>query len=245
MITKKSNSSLSYDFFSGESILFDKALNRTSFQVVYDVRKITKVKKVGHAGTLDPKASGLLIVCTGRKTKKISSFQELGKTYTGSFILGKTTPSMDSETEPDSEKPFSHISEEHLDEARMTFIGEIEQIPPMYSAVNYGGKKLYKLARKGKVVKRKPRKIQIYEFQITKVDLPEIFFKIVCSKGTYIRVIAHDFGEKLGCGAYLGSLRRTHIGDFSVADAFSMDEFRKFYGDLNLIEPSPKVLFET
>ncbi|MDP2302241.1 MAG: tRNA pseudouridine(55) synthase TruB [Ignavibacteria bacterium] len=243
MITKQSNNSSELNFEIGESILFDKPLNRTSFQVVYDLRKIIKVKKVGHAGTLDPKATGLLIICTGKKTKEITKFQDLQKTYTGTFTIGKTTQSMDSETEFENELPFEHYKEAEILSVRNSFLGEIEQIPPMYSAVNYGGEKLYKLARKGKTVHREPRKITVYQFEITKIDLPEIHFKIDCSKGTYIRVIAHDFGQKLGCGAYLSSLRRTKIGDYSVENAFSINEFREFYSGINHTSTKTEVSF--
>lgn len=243
MITKQSNNSSELNFETGESILFDKPLNRTSFQIVYELRKIIKVKKVGHAGTLDPKATGLLIICTGKKTKEITKFQDLQKTYTGTFTIGKTTPSMDSETGFENELPFEHYKEDEILSVRNSFLGEIEQIPPMYSAVNYGGEKLYKLARKGKTVHRESRKITVYQFEITKIDLPEIHFRIDCSKGTYIRVIAHDFGQKLGCGAYLSSLRRTKIGDYSVENAFSINEFREFYSGINHTSTKTEVSF--
>jgi len=224
MITKETTNFSGLDFAAGEAILIDKPLHYTSFQAVYHVRKSVKVKKVGHAGTLDPRASGLLIICTGKKTKEITSFQDQEKTYTGTITLGKTTPSMDSETEFSEIKPIDGITTEQILTARDSFIGETLQIPPMYSAVKFQGKNLYKYARKGKTVEREPRKINITRFEIS-VNLPEISFEIDCSKGTYIRVIADDFGKKLGCGAYLSSLRRTKIGNHSVEDALSLDEF--------------------
>lgn len=229
MITRKTANTSDFDFQLGEILLYDKPINKTSFQAVYDVRKITKVKKVGHAGTLDPRATGVLIICTGKKTKEISSFQDMDKTYTGAFTLGFETASMDSETVPEHFKPFEHITLETMNEIKESFLGEIEQIPPMFSAVNHNGKKLYKLARKGITVERAPRLINVHEFEITEVNLPVVKFMIRCSKGTYIRVMAHDFGKKLGCGAYLSELRRTKIGEFSVDDAFSKEEFKNFY----------------
>jgi tRNA pseudouridine 55 synthase len=226
MITKETIDFSGLDFSIGESILIDKPLNYSSFQAVYHVRKAINVKKVGHAGTLDPKASGLLIICTGKKTKEITSFQDLGKTYTGTFTLGKTTPSMDIETEFDEIKPIDGITEEMIFETGKTFLGETFQVPPMYSAVKFQGKSLYKYARKGKLIEREPRKINLTKFNIT-VAFPEVHFEIECSKGTYIRVIADDFGRKLGCGAYLSSLRRTKIGNFSVENALSVAEFEE------------------
>lgn len=217
------------DFSEGEIILIDKPFGPTSFQVVSKIRKITGVKKVGHSGTLDPKASGLMIVCTGRKTKEMDRFINLNKTYSGIIRLGFTSPSMDTETEC-SELPLPEVlDEKKILEVRDNFLGEIEQIPPMYSAVKINGKKLYNLARKGKSIERKPRKIFIERFKIEKIDLPDIHFTITCSKGTYIRVIADDFGKKLSTGGILVELRRTGIGEFQVDDAIKIDLFSSLF----------------
>lgn len=235
MITSKAIDLKHIDYSAGQVILIDKEKGKSSFNVVYRVRKIVGVKKVGHAGTLDPAATGLMIVCIGRaKTKEIYKYQDLDKVYTGTIELGKRTPSMDAETEVIEEKDFSYITSEMLEETRKSFLGDIEQIPPMYSALKQNGKRLYKLARKGEEVKRKPRSITIFEFDITRVKLPEIDFKIKCSKGTYIRVIADDFGKKLECGGYLKALRRESIGEYSVDDAFTIDDFQR----LNEVEKS-------
>ena len=231
MITKQTSDFSTVNFVSGEALLIDKPLHWSSFKVIHKLRQIISEKKIGHAGTLDPLATGLLIICTGKMTKQISTFQDLQKTYTGTFTLGGVTASMDSEMEVTDLKPFNLITEEEIYTAKKLFEGEIEQIPPMYSAVNYGGKKLYELARKGKTVERSSRNITIYNFSITKIDLPEIYFEITCSKGTYIRVLAHDLGEKLGCGAYLSGLRRTAIGNFSVSDALTVEEFSEKYSE--------------
>jgi tRNA pseudouridine55 synthase len=222
------------DFLSGQVLLIDKPLEWTSFQVVnklrwairqeFDIKKI----KVGHAGTLDPLASGLLILCTGKFTKRIDTFQAQEKTYTGSFTLGATRPSYDMETEIDSEYPIDHISEADLERVRLSFCGEIDQVPPIFSALKKDGKKLYELAREGKTTEIPSRKITIFEFKLTSVDLPVVRFEVKCSKGTYIRSLAHDFGKALSSGAYLSELRRIEIGDFKVADAESIEEFLKF-----------------
>jgi len=231
MITKQTGDFSTVDFVSGETLLIDKPLHWSSFKVIHKLRQIIGVKKIGHAGTLDPLASGLLIICTGKKTKQISTFQDLQKIYTGTITLGGVTASMDSEKEVTDHKPFNFITEEEILAAKKLFEGEIEQTPPMYSAVNYGGKKLYELARKGKTVERSSRSITVYSFSITNIELPEIDFEITCSKGTYIRVLANDLGEKLGCGAYLSCLRRTAIGDFSVSDALTVEEFAEKYAN--------------
>ncbi|MFA6597552.1 MAG: tRNA pseudouridine(55) synthase TruB [Ignavibacteriaceae bacterium] len=230
MITKQTSDFSTVDFVTGETLLIDKPLHWSSFKVIHKLRQIIGVKKIGHAGTLDPLATGLLIICTGKKTKQISTFQDLQKIYTGTITLGGVTASMDSEKEVTDIKPFNLITEEEILTAKKLFEGEIEQTPPMYSAVNYGGKKLYELARKGKTVERSTRSITVHNFSITKIALPEIDFEITCSKGTYIRVLANDLGEKLGCGAYLSGLRRTAIGDFSVSDALTVEEFAEKYG---------------
>jgi len=224
MINRQTSDFSSSNFVSGETILIDKPLHWSSFKVVHKLRQIIREKKIGHAGTLDPLATGLLIICTGKMTKQITTYQDLQKTYTGTITLGGVTASMDSEMEVTDLKPFDAITEEDILTAKKFFEGEIEQTPPMYSAVNYGGKKLYELARKGKTVVRSSRKINVYGFSIIKIAMPEIHFEITCSKGTYIRVLAHDLGEKLGCGAYLSSLRRTAIGNFSVTDALTVEE---------------------
>lgn len=225
MITKQTRELSDVDFAKGEVILIDKALYKSSFNVIYKIRKAAGIKKAGHAGTLDPRATGLLIVCTGKKTKEISSFQDLGKTYTGTITLGKTTPSMDSETDAIEEKSIEGITQDDILRVRDEFLGVIRQVPPMYSAVKHKGKSLYKYARKGIELKREDREVTISGFQITRLELPEVDFRISCSKGTYIRVIAHDFGQKLGCGGYLSSLRRTHIGSYSVDEALTIEEF--------------------
>lgn len=227
-ITKKTIAKVDPDFVSGEIVLIDKAFRKSSFDCVYKVRKAVEVKKVGHAGTLDPNATGLVVVCTGRKTKEISKIQDLEKSYTGIITLGKTTPSFDGESKFDSEIGFDKVNEAEVLKIRDLFIGNITQIPPMFSAIKHNGQPLYKMARKGKVVKREERSVFVSRFEITKIDLPDIFFEIDCSKGTYIRVIAHDFGKLLGCGAYLKELRRTRIGDFRVEDALTLDEFKEF-----------------
>ena len=225
MISKRTNDLSKVDFNQGEVILIDKPAGWTSFKVIRKIRSAIGVKRVGHAGTLDPMATGLLIVATGKKTKSIYEYQALEKTYTGTITLGKTSPSMDLETEIISEKPLDHISEVEILKVRDEFVGRIKQIPPMYSAIKYKGKSLYHLARKGKEVKREAREITVYDFKINKIELPDIEFEIVCSKGTYIRVIANDFGEKIGCGGLLSSLRRTKIGNYSVEDALEVNEF--------------------
>ena len=192
---------------------------------MHEVRKAAGVRKVGHAGTLDPMATGLLILCTGRMTKEISSFQDKEKTYTGIILLGKTSPSMDLESEVAEGKTVEGIKEEDILYARDKFVGDIMQTPPMYSALKVNGKRLYEMARKGKSVKREPREVNVSKFEITEISLPEVHFEISCSKGTYIRVIAHDLGAALGCGALLSSLRRTKIGDYSVERALTPSEF--------------------
>ncbi len=225
MITRETNNFINCNFIEGEIILADKPLGWSSFKVVYEIRKAIGAKKVGHAGTLDPKASGLLILCTGKKTKDITKFQDLEKTYTGTILLGKSSPSMDLETEISEENSVEGITRNDVLKIKDQFLGTIDQIPPMYSAAKFQGKSLYKLARKGKVVDRIAKKVTIYKFEITEFNLPEVHFEIVCSKGTYIRVIADEFGKKLGCGGLLSSLKRTNIGQYSIEDAVSVREF--------------------
>lgn len=221
------------EFKDGQVILIDKPLEWTSFQVVnklrwlirkqFDIKKI----KVGHAGTLDPLATGLLILCTGKFTKKIESFQAQEKEYTGTFTLGATTPSYDLETEIDEKFDISGISEEQIKTATSKFIGDIKQKPPVFSAIKKDGKRLYEFARSGKEVEVPTRTIHISSFEITRVQLPEVDFRVVCSKGTYIRSLAFDFGKALNNGAHLSKLRRTRIGEFSVSDAQTITGFEK------------------
>jgi tRNA pseudouridine55 synthase len=215
------------DFAEGQILLFDKELTWTSFDLVKKVRNIVQIKKVGHAGTLDPLASGLLIVCTGKATKKIQAIQDAEKEYTGSFTLGATRPSFDKETEVNATFDYSNISDEDIQKTADSFKGLIEQTPPIYSAVKVNGRRAYEHARKGEDVKLKSREVEIKDFDIVKVDMPEVYFRIRCSKGTYIRSIANDFGKKLNNGAYLSSLVRTRIGDYSLEDALGVKEFEK------------------
>lgn len=221
------------DFKNGQILLFDKPLEWTSFQVVNKVRWLIRKNcgikkiKVGHAGTLDPLATGLLIICTGKFTKKIQELQGQEKEYTGTFTLGATTPSYDSETEIDNTFPIEHLSAEKLQQTTEQFKGDIEQFPPVFSALKKDGKRLYEYARKGEEVKAKPRTVNISSFELTNIDLPKVDFKVSCSKGTYIRSLAHDFGKAVESGAHLSTLRRTRIGDFTVENAYTIDEFIK------------------
>ena len=213
------------DFEKGEVLLFDKPLKWTSFDLVRKVRGLIRIKKVGHAGTLDPLATGLMIICTGKMTKQIDTFQAQIKEYTGTFKLGATTPCYDMEQPEDATFPTEHISEQMIREMVNQFTGVISQMPPPHSAVKVDGKRAYELARKGKEVVMKPREVTIEAFEITGINMPEVSFRIVCSKGTYIRSIAHDFGMALGSGAYLTSLCRTRIGEFRLADAMLLTDF--------------------
>ncbi len=205
-------------------LLFDKPYRCTSFDIVGKVRRIVqrqagKKVKVGHAGTLDPLATGLLIICIGKMTKQIDSIQAQEKEYTGTFMMGSTTPSFDLEHPVDHEYPYTHITRELAEEAARSFIGNIEQVPPMFSAVKFSGKRAYELAREGEEAALTSKNITIYDFELTRFELPEIDFRIRCSKGTYIRSIARDFGKALQSGAHLTALRRTHIGNYHVKDA--------------------------
>jgi len=211
----------------GQVILIDKPLHWTSFDVVKKLKYALKIKKIGHAGTLDPLATGLLILCTGKKTKSIEGYQAQLKEYTGTITLGATTPSFDLETTPEHLKSYEHITLKQCIDATNHFKGKINQIPPAYSAIKKDGKRAYELARAGKEVKLKSREVEIYKFEITRFALPEIDFIIRCSKGTYIRTIANDFGHKLAVGGYLSALRRTKIGDFDVAKASDLNDFVK------------------
>jgi tRNA pseudouridine55 synthase len=221
------------DYKEGKVLLIDKPLNWTSFQVVNKIRWLIKQQfeikkiKVGHAGTLDPLATGLLILCTGKFTKKIETYQAQVKEYTGTITLGGTTPSYDLESEIDQTFDFSNITTEEINTATQQFIGEIQQQPPIFSALKKDGKRLYEYARAGEEVEIPTRTINISEFEITNIEMPNVEFRVVCSKGTYIRSLAHDFGKALNNGAHLSALRRTKIGEFSVADAVGIVEFEE------------------
>lgn len=208
-------------------LLFDKPLRWTSFDLVRKVRRLTQVSKVGHAGTLDPLATGLLIICTGKFTKKINEYMGMEKEYTGTFTLGSTTPTYDLESEPVDFKSTDHLTDEDIHKATIPFTGDILQMPPQHSAIKKDGKPLYLSARKGIEVKVDPRPVTINEFTITQIALPIVHFKVVCGTGTYIRSLAHDFGAALGVGAYMSSLCRTRIGEFKVEDAKSIELFEE------------------
>lgn len=205
-------------------LLIDKPLQWTSFDVVNKLRNKLKIKKIGHAGTLDPLATGLLILCTGKMTKRIDEFQAQEKEYTGNLVVGQTTPSHDLETPVSEAKDISFISDEIINNATKKFTGIIQQVPPIHSAIKVDGKRAYELARKGKEPELKPREVTVSVFEITAINLPIISFRIVCSKGTYIRSLARDFGVELGVGAYLSKLCRTRIGQFHLKDALAIDE---------------------
>ena len=209
---------------SGRVLLINKPFQWTSFDVVNKLRYRLKIKKIGHAGTLDPLATGLLIICTGKMTKRIEEFMGQEKEYTGKFILGKTTASHDLETEISEEKDISSLTDAEIYAATHALTGNIQQLPPIHSAIRVGGKRAYQFARKGQEVELKHREVEVKEFEITGIQLPEAGFRIVCSKGTYIRSIARDFGNSLGVGAYLTDLCRTRIGNFRLEDALSIDE---------------------
>lgn len=215
------------EYLNGKVLLIDKPLEWTSFDAVKKVRILTKVSKVGHAGTLDPLATGLLIICTGKFTKKINEYMAQEKEYTGTFTLGAVTPTYDLESDPENQQPFAHITLDQLQAATLPFTGEIMQVPPAHSAIKKDGVPVYKMARKGIEVKLEPRKLTIYHFEITAYEPPLLHFRVVCSTGTYIRSLANDFGAHLGCGAYLSSLRRTKIGNFSVDDALTITQFEE------------------
>lgn len=214
-------------YLEGQMILIDKPLHWTSFDAVKKVRILTGVNKVGHAGTLDPLATGLLIICTGRFTKKINEYMGMPKEYAGCFVIGATTETYDLETEPRNFCDISNVKNEDIYNAAKKFMGEIMQVPPMHSAIKKDGKPLYLLARKGKEIEVEPRRITILSFEIEKIELPKIYFRVHCTTGTYIRSLANDFGKALGTGAYLAELRRTKIGDFDVEDALSVQTFEE------------------
>ncbi len=211
-------------FTEGQVLLIDKPLEWTSHDVVAKVRNTLKIKKVGHAGTLDPLATGMLILCTGKFTKKINEYMAREKEYTGIFTLGAVTPTYDLESEPEQLKDYSFITEQLINIQLKSFIGEIQQVPPIHSAIKQKGKPVYLLARKGIDVKMEPRAITIKEFEITNIELPVLYFRVVCTTGTYIRSLANDFGAALGCGAYLSKLCRTRIGEFTLNNARSLEE---------------------
>lgn len=233
MITKSNNDLTSIDFQKGEVLLVNKHLRCSSAQLLNKIKKIFNIKKVGHAGTLDPMATGLMILCTGKATREIKHFQNLTKEYTGKIYLGKTTPSMDLETSPTNDRSIDHLTIELLKEKAKLFVGEIEQIPPAFSAVRINGKRAYNLARKGKEVVLKPRKVMINQFDVYDFAPPFLSFIVNCSKGTYIRKLVSDYGEALGCGAFLFELQRTKIGDYSVEDALSLEELKMLLNNRN------------
>lgn len=212
-------------YLEGQAILIDKPVHWTSFDVVRKIRNITRIVKVGHAGTLDPLATGLLIVCTGKFTKKINEYMGMEKEYTGTFTLGATTPTYDLESEPVNFCNTDHLTESQIKSATQEFTGLIMQVPPIHSAIKQEGKPVYLAARKGLDVVLEPRPVNIHAFEIERIEMPVVYFRVVCSTGTYIRSLAHDFGKALGVGAYMSSLRRIRIGHFQVADAESMESF--------------------
>ena len=212
-------------FETGAVILIDKPLHWTSFDIVRKIRNSIRIKKVGHAGTLDPLATGLLIVCTGKFTKKINEYMAQEKEYTGAITLGAVTPTYDLESTPGQHKDISGINPGIIERATALFTGEIQQVPPIYSAIKKKGTPLYELARRGEEIELQPRTVFIQAFGITAIDMPVVKFRIVCSTGTYIRSIANDFGAAIGCGGYLSELRRTRIGEFNAADASTPEEF--------------------
>ncbi len=215
------------EFAEGKVLLINKPMHWTSFNAVSKVRSLTKVKKVGHAGTLDPLATGLLIICTGKFTKKINEYMGMPKEYTGTFTIGSTTDSYDLETAPENFKDYNHITNENIEAATALFRGDILQLPPQHSAIKKDGKRLYESARLGILVKVEPRPVTIFEFEITAIALPIIQFRVLCSTGTYIRSLANDFGAALGVGGYMSSLYRTKIGAFSVDNAISIENFEQ------------------
>ena len=219
------------DYQTGQVLLIDKPLKWTSFQAVnklrWEIRQAFNIKKikVGHAGTLDPLATGLLVICTGKMTKQIHTFQGQEKEYTGTFVLGSTTPSFDLETEVDQTYETAHITEDLIQKTIPQFVGKIEQFPPVFSAIKKDGKRLYEFARAGEAVEIKSRQVEITEFEITSIEDLKLHFRVVCSKGTYIRSLANDFGKALNSGAHLSALRRTRIGDFNVENGLNPEEF--------------------
>lgn len=233
------------NFIEGEVLLLNKPLNWTSFDVVNKLRyaltkKIGHRIKVGHAGTLDPLATGLLIICTGKMTKRIDEYQGMDKEYTGTIYLGATTPTYDSEMEPDAYYPTDHITAELLTDAVTKLSGVIEQMPPVYSAIKIDGKTAYAEARKGNEIEMKTRTVEIKEFELTRTEMPETDFRVLCSKGTYIRSLAYDFGKAVNSGAYLKSLCRTRIGHFDLKDAVTIEQMLAIIAATEIILPEEK-----
>ncbi len=212
------------NLLNGSVLLVNKPLHWTSFDAVRKIRNTAQIKKVGHAGTLDPLATGVLIVCTGKYTKKINEYMGMPKEYTGTITLGATTPTYDLESEPTHMMPYSHITKQDVYNALPQFIGNISQVPPIYSAIKVKGQTAYNLARKGQHIVMEPRQVTIYAFEITAIEMPILTFNIICSTGTYIRSMAHDLGQALGCGGYLSSLCRTRIGEYTVSKCLGVDE---------------------
>ncbi len=210
----------------GICLLVDKPLEWTSFDVINKLRYLLKTKKIGHAGTLDPLATGLLIVCTGKMTKKIDEFQGLEKEYTGHLVLGQTTASYDLETEPTTATDISQVTKERLIDGAKSFVGNIQQVPPIHSSIKVNGKRAYSLARKGQTPELKSREVEIKEFEITEFSKPLVGFRVICSKGTYIRSLVNDLGKTLGTGAYLSQLCRTRIGQYHLREAMTIDEIK-------------------
>ena len=229
-----------YDFQAGATLLVNKPKDWTSFDVVNKIRYKLKHKlgikkiKVGHSGTLDPMATGLLIICTGKFTKKLTEFQGLSKEYAGTIQLGATTPSYDAETEFDETFPTDHITPELLEEARKQFVGDLNQIPPMFSAIKVDGQPLYKKARKGIKIEIKSRPVTIFNFDFTKVEMPNINFIAACSKGTYIRSLAHDLGKALRSGGHLTALKRTKVGDFNIENAWELEALIEYIENMKV-----------
>jgi len=230
-----------YDFQSGALLLVNKPKGWTSFDVVNKIRHALRKRlgvkkiKVGHSGTLDPMATGLLLICTGKFTKRLNEMQGLPKSYAGTFTLGATTPSYDAETEIDQIYPIDHIDPEEIKKTAAKFLGEIEQVPPMFSAIKVDGQPLYKKARKGEKVEIKPRQVRIESFEIKRIELPEVDFKVNCSKGTYIRSLAYDMGKALDSGAYLSALKRTRIGPYRLKDAWKLKDLLEYIKEGELV----------
>ena len=221
-------------FEEGQVLLINKPLEWTSFDVVRKIRSAIKIKKVGHAGTLDPLATGMLILCTGKFTKRINEYMAQEKEYTGTFTLGATTPTYDLESEPQDLKDYSSVTPEQLQAIAQQFTGDIMQVPPMHSAIKKDGKRVYELARQGITIELEPRKITIKEFEFTSIELPVLHFRVVCTTGTYIRSLANDVGKAAGCGAYLSSLCRTRIGGFSLDKSMTMEQALEWVKEMKM-----------
>ena len=218
---------------NGLMLLIDKPKDYSSAKIVNIVKKRLNVRKAGHSGTLDPNASGLMIICTDKMTKTLNNLLTCSKVYEGIMVLGKSTSSFDAETEVVKEESIEHLNEKQIRDEAKNFEGEIEQLPPMYSAVKFKGKPLYKYARKNQEIERHPRNVFIKSFEINDIKLPEVSFRVECSKGTYIRALVNDFGNKLGAGAYLKELRRLKIGEYDVKDSIKLDDFLSIYPRIN------------